>query len=103
MLVGTALVLTGDTPALDASLQSRVQTRVTKFNAEVRYSRPIGFYTWTSALAHIFTRDRFLQNNDDSEPFGAFAALHHINLEVPEGELVALLEIERLHHPVGDP
>ncbi|HEX7599488.1 MAG TPA: hypothetical protein VF518_14825, partial [Polyangia bacterium] len=71
----TALVLTGDTPALDASLQSRVQTRVTKFNAEVRYSRPIGFYTWTSALAHIFTRDRFLQNQDDLESFAAFAAL----------------------------
>ena len=28
---------------------------------------------------------------DISKNFGAFAALNHINLEVPEGELVALL------------
>ena len=75
VLVGTALTLTGDTPALDAALLGRVQAGVDKFNAKVIYSRPIGFYTWTTALAQIFTRDRFLQNNDDSEPFGAFAAL----------------------------
>ncbi|MEY3882711.1 MAG: hypothetical protein RIQ94_3507 [Pseudomonadota bacterium] len=29
--------------------------------------------------------------SDISKNFGAFAALNHINLEVPEGELVALL------------
>ena len=29
--------------------------------------------------------------SDISKNFGAFAALHHINLEIPEGELVALL------------
>ncbi|MEI8210352.1 MAG: ATP-binding cassette domain-containing protein, partial [Methylococcales bacterium] len=29
--------------------------------------------------------------SDISKNFGTFAALNHINLEVPEGELVALL------------
>jgi hypothetical protein len=75
VMVAAALILGGDTPSLDAALQSRAQARVATFNAEPIYARPIGFYTWTPALQRIFTRDRFLQNNDDSESFGAFAAL----------------------------
>ena len=75
VLLGAAQILGGDTPALSADLVSRAQARADAFTAEVRYARPIGFYTWTSALEKIFTRDRFLQNGDESETYGAYATL----------------------------
>jgi hypothetical protein len=75
VLLGAALILGGDTPAISADLASRAQARADTFTAEVQYASPIGFYTWTPALEKIFTRDRFLQNGDGSETFGAYAAL----------------------------
>jgi hypothetical protein len=75
VLVGAALILGGDTPALPAALQSRAQARVAAFNSMPGFARPIGFYTWTPALERIFTRDRLLQNGDGGDGFGAFAAL----------------------------
>jgi hypothetical protein len=75
VLLGAASILGGNTPALAADLASRAQARATAFTAEAEYARPIGFYTWTSGLERIFTRDRFLQNGDASESFGAYATL----------------------------
>ena len=75
VLLGAAQILGGDVPALSADFASRAQARADTFTGEVRYARPIGFYTWTSALDAIFTRDRFLQNADASETYGAYATL----------------------------
>jgi hypothetical protein len=75
VLVGAAQLLAGDAPALDAALASRAQSRAAAFQANTARARPTGFYTWSPALERIFTRDRFLQNRDDGESFGALAAL----------------------------
>src|SRR5450432_4227269 len=75
VLLGAAQILGGDVPALSADLAVRAQARADTFTGEVRYARPIAFYTWTSALEAIFTRDRFLQNADASETYGAYATL----------------------------
>jgi hypothetical protein len=75
VLVGAATILAGDTPMVDGALLGRAQARAAAFEAAHALARPIGFYTWTSALARIFTRDRFLQNRDGSETEGAFVAL----------------------------
>jgi hypothetical protein len=75
VLVGAAQILAGDTPTIDTSLQSRAQARAGAFQSDAALARPIGFYTWTPALGRVFTRDRFLQNRDDGESYGAFAAI----------------------------
>ncbi len=75
VLVGAAQILAGDTPTIDSSLQSRAQARAGAFQSDAALARPIGFYTWTPALGRVFTRDRFLQNRDDGESYGAFAAI----------------------------
>ena len=75
VLVGAAQILAGATPTIDATLVSRAQSRAAAFQAQPALARPIGFYTWSPALERIFTRDRFLQNRDDGESFGALAAL----------------------------
>ncbi|HEY4185229.1 MAG TPA: hypothetical protein VGP07_09180 [Polyangia bacterium] len=75
VMLGAALLLAGQTPALDGALLGRAQARADTFLAEPIFARPIGFYTWNPALAAIFTRDRFLQNGDENESFAAFAAL----------------------------
>ena len=75
VLVGAAQILAGETPSVDATVQTRAQSRARAFQADAWLSRPIGFYTWTAELGRVFTRDRFLQNRDDGESFGAFAAI----------------------------
>src|SRR5262245_58011295 len=75
VLVGVAQILAGETPTIDPSLQSRARNRAAAFEADAALARPIGFYTWSPALERIFTRDRFLQNRDDGESFGALAAI----------------------------
>ena len=77
-LVGTAQILAGETPTIDASLQARARNRAAAFEADQKFSRPIGFYTWTPALERVFTRDRFLQNRDGDESNGAFAAIAYV-------------------------
>jgi len=74
-LIGTAQILAGDTPTVDGSLQTRARNRAAAFEADSKFSRPIGFYTWTPALERVFTRDRFLQNRDDGGSPAAFAAI----------------------------
>jgi hypothetical protein len=74
VLAGTAQILAGETPTIDASLQTRARNRAAAFEANAAFARPIGFYTWTPALERVFTRDRFLQNRDGESP-GAFAAI----------------------------
>ena len=75
VLVGAAQTLGGVPVTVDAGLQSRVDAAADAFSADATRARPIGFYTWTPELGRIFTRDRFLQNGGDAEPFGAFVAL----------------------------
>jgi len=62
-------------PVLAPALESRALARAAAFTATPLEAQPIGLYTWSPALEEIFTRDRFLQNGDDSESFDAFAAL----------------------------
>ena len=68
--LGTAQILAGETPTVDPSVQTRARNRATAFEADKKFSRPIGFYTWTPALERVFTRDRFLQNRDGGTPTG---------------------------------
>jgi hypothetical protein len=75
VLVGSAQLLAGETPTIEASVQARARNRAAAFEADAKFSRPIGFYTWTPALERVFTRDRFLQNRDGGESDGAFAAI----------------------------
>ena len=75
VLLATALILGGDTPALDATLVARARNAASAFTAVGIYARPIGFYTWSPALERIFTRDRFLQGRDGEVPFSALATL----------------------------
>jgi hypothetical protein len=75
VLLGTALMLGGDTPALDEAHAARARADATAFTTVGIHARPIGFYTWSPALERIFTRDRFLQNRGDETPFGALATL----------------------------
>jgi hypothetical protein len=75
VLVGTAQKLGGDPVTIEVGLQSRVEAAADAFNRDPARARPIGFYDWTPELGRIFTRDRFLQNGVDGEPFGAFVAL----------------------------
>jgi len=75
VLVGTAQKLGGDPVTVEVRLQSRVDAAADAFTRDAARARPIGFYTWTPELGRIFTRDRFLQNGDDGQSFGAFAAL----------------------------
>jgi hypothetical protein len=75
VLVGAAQFLAGEPLTIDASLQTRARNRATAFQANAALARPIGFYTWTSVLGRVFTRDRFLQNRDNGESYGAFAAI----------------------------
>ena len=72
--LGAALILSGTTPTLPAPVLAAAQARATNFATPSLYSKPIGFYTWTPALAAIFTRDRFLQRQ------GSFAELAGIAL-----------------------
>jgi hypothetical protein len=78
VLVGTAQILAGEEPALDAALMTRARNQATAFQADTGFSRPIGFYTWMPALERVFTRDRFLQNRNNGESFGAFAAIAYL-------------------------
>ena len=75
VLVGAAQILAGEPPIIDAALDARARNRAVAFAADPSLARPIGFYTWSAALERVFTRDRFLQNRDDGESFGAFAAI----------------------------
>jgi len=75
VLVGAAQILAGEAPSIDAGLRSRAQMRADAFAADPMFARPIGFYSWTPELGRVFTRDRFLQNRDNGESFGALAAL----------------------------
>jgi hypothetical protein len=75
VLVGAAQILAGEPPSTDAAVKTRAQSRASAFQADAWLSRPIGFYTWTSELGRVFTRDRFLQNRDDGESLGAFGAI----------------------------
>jgi hypothetical protein len=78
VLVGAALALGGDASPPPAGLADRVAARVASFQADAAASRPIGFYTWTPALERVFSRDRLLQDRDDTEPFDTFAALAYV-------------------------
>jgi hypothetical protein len=75
VLVGAAQILGGEAPSIDVALQDRARSRANAFQATAMYARPIGFYTWSPELERVFTRDRFLQNRDGGESFGAFAAI----------------------------
>jgi len=75
VLVGAAQLLAGDDLTADPAVATQARSRAAAFQAEPALARPIGFYTWNAALASIFTRDRFLQNRDGTESFGAFAAI----------------------------
>lgn len=75
VMLGTALLLGGDTPALADALGARAAAEAAAFTARPGTARPIGFYTWTAELGRVFTRDRFLQNRDGDISFGAFAGL----------------------------
>src|SRR6266540_144369 len=75
VLVGAAQILAGEAQSIDAGLRSRAQMRADAFAADPMFARPIGFYSWTPELGRVFTRDRFLQNRDNGESFGALAAL----------------------------
>ena len=77
-LVGAAQILAGETPTIDASVQARARNRAAAFQADAKFARPIGFYTWTPALERVFTRDRFLQNRGGDESNGAFAAIAYV-------------------------
>jgi hypothetical protein len=78
VLVGAAQILAGDTPTVDPAVVPRAQNRATEFQSRAALARPIGFYTWTRALERIFTRDRFLQNRDDGESYGALGAIAYV-------------------------
>jgi hypothetical protein len=82
VLVGAAQILAGDKPTVDAAVISRAQSRAAAFRATTT-ARPTGFYTWNPVLEWIFTRDRFLQNGDDGESFGAFAAIAFLLAQDP--------------------
>lgn len=75
VLLGAAQILGGQAPSIDLALQERARTRANAVQASDIYARPIGFYTWSPELERVFTRDRFLQNRDNGESFGALAAL----------------------------
>jgi hypothetical protein len=75
VLVGAAQVLAGEPPSVDVALQERARNRANAFQATAMYARAIGFYTWSPELERVFTRDRFLQNRDGEESFGALAAI----------------------------
>jgi len=75
VLVGAAQILDGDDLTADPAVATRARDRAAAFQADPALARPIGFYTWTGALQYVFTRDRFLQNRDGAESFGAFGAI----------------------------
>jgi hypothetical protein len=83
VLVGAAQILAGETPTVDASVQARARTRAAAFEADAKFARPIGFYSWSPALERVFTRDRFLQNRDGGEDDGAFAAIAFVLAQDP--------------------
>ncbi len=43
-------------------IEREVRTRLAKFQATAERSKPLGFYTWSKALARIFQQDRMLQS-----------------------------------------
>jgi hypothetical protein len=75
---------------------------VAAFQAMPAFSRPIGFYTWTPALERVFTRDRLLQNRDDLEPFGTFAALAYV-LGQDADSLARYQRVTALYSGLTDP
>ena len=83
-MLGTALILGGDTPTIDGALLSRADARAKAFTNTPKFSRPIGFYTWNETLGRIFTRDRFFQNTDEGESMGAFCAVAFVLGQDPD-------------------
>lgn len=66
------------TPALDAPLRAAVDS----FLAAPARSKPIGFYTWSPALAAIFRQDRMLQSELTGRAgIGAIARALHADAE----------------------
>jgi hypothetical protein len=64
----------GGVPAVvPAGMDSAVHSAVTEFDANPLRSKPIGFYTWSSALSSIFRQDRMLQSEFKGE--GGIAAI----------------------------
>lgn len=84
--IATALVLAGDTDAVDPTLLSDAAEAAATFEEAGIYAKPIGFYTWTPALETIFTRDRWLQTRYGAGTAGPpFEALAELGLVVGQG------------------
>lgn len=58
---------------LSPSLESKVRKAVETFVADELRSKPIGFYTWSEQLRHIFQQDRMLQNEISADGIKAIA------------------------------
>lgn len=78
--IATALVLAGQSDAVDSSLLEDATQAADGFVEQGLFAKPIGFYTWAPELETIFTRDRWLQTryvpaDGSGAPFEALAAL----------------------------
>lgn len=59
--LAAAIRLGGGTPDVSLGTTAKSQNWIFKFHNNSQYSRPIGFYSESPNLSHIFQRDRFLQ------------------------------------------
>lgn len=64
-LLGAATRLGGDPVEVPAAAAAVAADLEKKFLADPLRSKPIGFYTWSKALAGVFRRDRLLQSELD--------------------------------------
>jgi hypothetical protein len=95
----------GDVPAVvPPGMAATIDSAVNEFNADELRSKPIGFYTWSGALAGIFRQDRMLQSELKGEAgIAELARAIHSDKSVRASYEGYLALVSRLTNPLTSP
>ena len=103
LLLGAARLGHVPVESLSPDVEARAQHAVEAFLANEARSKPLGFYTWSQQLKHIFQQDRLLQGEIDALDVKAIANALHADSAARATYVRHLRLVSRLTNPFAHP